>query len=172
MFTVCPPQLDDKLKSWASEFSTASPAPVCLAGTQGFLRLKLIPHTWVGFLLPLRSPNSHSDHSSSHAVSPLKPSSALGSTTTTAKVSVSNQLRLRFGSVIQEVPKITPWPGAGQMTGAQSSKPALENSVHTCGARRVWSVSAIGCICAGRQPVLWTPQPQSSCTTGQIPKRE
>lgn len=158
---------------------------MCLVGTQGFLRLKLIPHTWVGFLLPLRSPNSHSDHSSSHSVSPLKPSSALGPTTTAAKVSVSNQLRLRFRLVIQDVPKITPWPGAGQkqrgwgygetgMAGRQGlSQASLPlNSVHTCGARRVWSVSAIGCICAGRQPVLWTPHPQSSCTTGQIPKRE
>ena len=141
MFTVCPPQLDDKLKSWASEFSTASPAPVCLAGTQGFLRLKLIPHTGVGFLLPLRSPNSHSDHSSSHSVSPLKPSSALGPTTTAAELSASNQLRLRFGSVIQEVPEITPWPGAGQTTGAQSSKPALENSAH------VWGQEGVVCLC-------------------------
>ena len=138
-----------------------------------------------GLTVPLGSPNSHSDHSSSRSVHPLDLPSALGPTTTTAKVSVSNQLRLRFRSVIWEVPKITSWPGAGQkqggwghgdlgMVGRQglSGKPALEVSLCTgvgpggCGLSLLWS------MCGRHQPVLWTPHPQSSSTPGQIPKRE
>lgn len=156
MFTVCPPQLEDKLKSWASKFSMASPAPVCLAGTQGFLRVKLIPHTWVGLVLPLGSPYSHSDHSSSGSVHPLGPPSALGPTTPTAKVSVSNQLSLRFRSVTWKVPKITPWPGAGQkqrgwghrdtgMVGRQGLSQASLLLKSLCA--QVWGQERVVCLC-------------------------
>lgn len=71
VFTVCPPQLEDKLKSWASKLSTASQHLCAWRALQGFLKSEAGSHTHGWAECCPGKPKFHSDYSSRWFREPL-----------------------------------------------------------------------------------------------------